>query len=78
MYDTATHQVNWLQPLVCKGGQALVVHAFNPSTRDREAGGWLSVRGQPAATGTPCLKKQTKNKNKKIPTNTECRTYRAD
>jgi hypothetical protein len=42
--------------------QAVVVHTFNPSTRDAEAGGFLSSR--PAYTEKPCFKK-TKRKKKK-------------
>jgi hypothetical protein len=52
-----------------------VVHDFNPSTWEAEAGGFLSFRGQCGLqsefqdsqdyTEKPCLKKQkTKNKNK--------------
>jgi hypothetical protein len=51
----------------------VVVHAFNPSTREAEAGGFLSSR--PAGlqsefqdsqgyTEKPCLKKKQKTKNK--------------
>jgi hypothetical protein len=52
----------------------VVVHAFNPSTWEAEAGGSLSSR-QPGLqsefqdsqgyTEKPCLKKQTKNKKQK-------------
>jgi hypothetical protein len=57
-------------------GQAVVAHAFNPSTWEAEAGGFLSLR--PAClqsefqdsqyyTEKPCLEKQNKtNKQKRI------------
>jgi hypothetical protein len=53
----------------------VVAHAFNPSTLEPEAGGFLSSRGQPGLqselqdsqgyTEKPCLKKQTNKKKKK-------------
>ena len=56
--------------------RAVVAHAFNPSTREAEAGGSLWVRGQPGLqelvpgqapkiTEKPCLKKKKKKKKKK-------------
>jgi hypothetical protein len=63
-------------PLRLCSSQAVVVHAFNPSTWEAEAGRFLSSRptwstesvpGQPGYTERPCLKKQNKtNKKKKI------------
>jgi hypothetical protein len=53
----------------------VVVHGFNPSAWEAEAGGFLSSRGQPGLqsefqdsqgyTEKPCLKKQ-KQTNKKV------------
>jgi hypothetical protein len=52
-------------------GQAVVAHAFNPSTWEAEAGGFLSskpawstewVPGQPGLHGESCLKKPLKKK----------------
>lgn len=40
---------------------AMVVHAFNPSTREAEAGGSLSSRTARAYTEKPCLKNQKRN-----------------
>ena len=60
-----------------------MAHAFNPSTREAEAGGSLGVRGQPnikelvpgqapKATEKPCLgKPKTKTKTKKIDPETD-------
>jgi hypothetical protein len=52
-----------------------VMQAFNPSTWEAEAGGFLSSRGQPGLqsefqdsqgdTEKPCLKKQTNKQKKK-------------
>jgi hypothetical protein len=56
----------------------VVAHAFNPSTWEAEAGGFLSSRpawstkwvpGQPGLTEKLCLEKQEQNKQKK---NTYC------
>jgi hypothetical protein len=63
----------WNKILILKPG--VVAHAFNPSTLEPEAGGFLSSRGQPGLqselqdsqgyTEKPCLKKQTNKKKKK-------------
>ena len=46
----------------------VVVHAFNTSTLEAEAGGFLSLRTAKGYTEKPCLKKQNKKQNKtKIP-----------
>ena len=47
----------------------MVVHAFNPSTREAEAGGFLSLQSKfqdsQGYTEKPCLEKtKTKQKNK--------------
>jgi hypothetical protein len=40
----ASLQVCMLQSLKDQNGQGVVAHAFNPSTREAEAGGFLSSR----------------------------------
>jgi hypothetical protein len=63
--------------------QAVVAHAFNPSTWEAEAGGSLAdlwVKGQPGLqsefqdsqgyTEKPCLRKQNKTKTPHIPRDT--------
>jgi hypothetical protein len=62
--------------------RALVAHAFNPSTREAEVVGFLSLRpawstewvpGQPGYTEKPCLEKnQKRKKNKKTLTELSC------
>jgi hypothetical protein len=46
----------------------VVAHAFNPSTREAEAGGFLSLQSEfqdsQGYTEKPCLKKQTNKKQK--------------
>jgi hypothetical protein len=43
----------------------MVVHSFNPSTREAEAGRFLSLRPARATLRNPVWKKQTKQKKKK-------------
>jgi hypothetical protein len=64
-----------LFPLEDKRKPGVVAHAFNPSTREAEAGGFLS-RGQSGLqsefqdsqgyTEKPCLEKPKKEKKKKV------------
>jgi hypothetical protein len=67
---------NQLQNSVLKtvsGGRAVVVHAFNPSTREAEAGGFLSsqpglqseLQDSQGYTEKPCLEKRKKKQTKK-------------
>ena len=44
---------------------AVVVHGFNPSTWEAEAGGFLSIRKSKAILRNLVLKKQTNKKTKK-------------
>jgi hypothetical protein len=53
----------------------VVAHAFNPSTWEAEAGGFLSSR--PAwSTEKPCLEKQNKTKQNKTKQNKQNKTMR--
>jgi hypothetical protein len=47
----------------------VVVHAFNPSTWEAEAGGFLSLRTARATQRNPVLEKKKKKKEKKKKTN---------
>jgi hypothetical protein len=59
-----------LESLELVRSRAVVAHAFNPSTREAEAGGFLSLRpawstefqDSQGYTEKPCLEKTTKKK----------------
>ena len=68
MYMCAKTKMATQRVLRCVYSLAVVAHAFNPSTRKAEAGGFLLVRGQPGLqsefqdsrgyTEKPCLGKK--------------------
>jgi hypothetical protein len=52
----------------------VVAHAFNPSTQEAEAGGFLSSRpawSTKCVPGQPCLKNKNKNKKQKTKNKTK-------
>jgi hypothetical protein len=44
--------------------RAMVAHAFNPGTREAEAGGFQEFQDSQGYTQKPCLEKQNKTKQK--------------
>jgi hypothetical protein len=75
----SNHELYETPPLKNKAKPGVVAHTFNPSTREAEAGGFLSLRsawstkrvpGQPGLyRETLSQKKKTKKKTKKKQTN---------